>query len=272
MGSLAMWSGVAGAAKGWQENVEHQRTEEKSQLDHDRQMAIERFRADRATELETQRQEGATERTTIGAETDIETTGMVVGGRAEQGELDRELRVDLQEREQEWRSGEAELERQLKRDITSLTQRHSRSDPRFNSLVDRYQSKTLKEGETPEGMPPGYIVERDTPAVFDQETGTWWLQDNGKLIQPGDTGERITTNEQGQEVIAVPNSQHVTALMDNPDQAPAFIQRFGYLPQSYLQARRMYDLEQYTSGGGSSSTSTTTPSFLQQGREASEGE
>lgn len=227
MGKLAMWGAVAGAGKGLHEvSTERQKAEIRageSKIDHERNMAIERFRATKAEELESQRQEGATDRTNIGAETDITTTEMQVGGAQTRTETTTDAAADRQNDQQAFQMEESSLDRASAERIASL--RASASSASIRAALERFEPKVLTVQEAAQY---GMTNDVDTPAVYDKQEGRWYVQEGNRYILPGTPAESIRRAPTEAE----------NHLFSNPGNANSFLSTYSYLPMGFLNVLR----------------------------------
>lgn len=238
MGKLALWGAVSGGAEAAGEHIKEKETREAeaaaADIDHKREMALERLRQRSATERTGMQQTGATERTgmQIDAQRDISAS-------EQQAAMDRvraegDIRRDLQAEEQAFRAEQGLLDRESRERITRITS--GTSSAAAKAARERFQSKVLTVAEANEAFPQ-LMVEKDTPAIYDEFAATWYLQQGDKYIPAG--------RESGQ--IARAPQRAVEHLFKNPQLASEFVKPrdqggYGYLPLGFMQVLRAHDL------------------------------
>lgn len=254
MGDLAKWGAVAGASQGWQDNLAADAEAAMSQIDADRATALERLKQTGAMDRQTASDEAAQTRTETTARSNQYIAEINVEGRGDVRDDQDDATMERQRAEQEWRSAEAELNREHEERVAQITRSNSRSDPAFNALVNRFEKSTLTAGDTLPGT--NIPVEVDTPVTYDAQSGRWYQHEGNRLILPGDAGERMATNPvTGEESVRQPNAAAIEALYGDPSKEDAFLEYFGFLPGGFLEAKRLYGLQQYV-GGASTQTPT----------------
>lgn len=243
MGSLAMWSGLAGAGKGLAEysmkRIEDESYEKRSKIDEARDKRLSDYKSKLSREEETHR---------LGGQISLE---MLEQGRADmrQAEQDAQAmsRVELQTQTQKDVAGinqagqtaRLQEEREARRtnewfDTTPGKTGRGANDPRFKAIVDKYQPKTLTVSEANKLQPdnPLFNIEKDTPAIWDGDT--WYLQKGNKYILPD-----APPKEPPQESKAKAEQD---ALREPLKYGDMFLAAYNYLPMGYFKARRNAEL------------------------------
>ena len=234
MGALAKWGAIAGAAKGYAEGKQQEwdaeSEAESARIDDQRKQAFERLQQEGRMELERLKQEGATGR-----------TEMTVTGQQDVQEMRGEQAAD----ERIWKSEENEMDRANAREIAQIRADATRSgsgasNPIIKANLDRYQARTLTREEANQyGIA---LTSTEEPAIFDNMTGTWYLQEGDKLFFAQDAERTVKARA---------NQNHLEALYANPQRATEFYDKFGYLPRGYLQALMASDMRISLSGAQS---------------------
>lgn len=235
MGALAKWGAIAGAAGGYAKGKEAEWAAEaetqKSDDEWRRKQAFERLQQKNRMELEATKQAGATERTGIGAETSVEVAQIGAGSRQEV----TGMQIEDRQSERLWRSGENALDRENAKEIAAMREANKTGGATSKMLekqLGRFQARTLTQEEANQyGIA---LSKSEEPAVFDEMSGTWYVQQNDKLFLAGDTERKPK---------ARPNNKHIEALYNDPYMSEMFYDKFGYLPKGYLQALMTFDLK-----------------------------
>lgn len=234
MGKLALWGAVSGGAEAAGEHIKEKETREAeaaaADIDHKREMALERLRQRSATERTGMQQTGATERTGMQIDAQRDIAGLEQEGAMSRVEREGEIRSDLQSSEQAWMAEENQLDRESRERIARYTSGVSSAAAR--AARERFKPKILTVTEANEQY-PGLSMEKDTPAIYDEMAGTWYIQQGDKYVLPDTKPAQIARAPQA----AV---QH---LFENPQLATEFIKPrdqggYGYLPLGFMQALR----------------------------------
>lgn len=236
MGSLAMWSGLAGAGKGLAEysmkRIEDESYEKRSKIDEARDKRLSDYKSKLSREEETHK---------LGGQISLE---MLEQGRADMRAEGQDKRA--MERVEATAAGQYAVEEERQRGATQRTQmdidagrwdktpRGGAQDPRFKAIVDRYEPKTLTVSEASKLEPnnPLFNIEKDTPAIWDGDT--WYLQKGNKYILPD-----APPKEPPQD-FKVKAEQD--ALREPLKYGDMFLAAYNYLPIGYFKARRNAEL------------------------------
>lgn len=243
MGKLALWGAVAGGAEEVKENIKEQQAAaaeaEKASIDHAREMAMERLRQRGQKDVVGMQQEGATQRTGMQIEGQRDVQELAGSQAMERVEAEGGIRTELQDDEQAFQAEQAQLDRESSERIARYTS--GVSSAAAKAARERFKPKVLTVTEANEQFPQ-LQVEQDTPAIYDEFSATWYLQQGDRYIPAG--------RESGQ--VARAPQKAIEHLFKNPQLATEFVKPrdqggYGYLPLGFMQVLRQYDMQGATS-------------------------
>lgn len=245
---LAAWGALAGAAKGAEKGIDVSVERENARIDEQRQIRLAKLQDRLATERDkaNRKFQGEQNRLDRQARMDIveaqeegatERTGMTVEGAMDRQVLSDANRAALQAQGQAFDSAERELDRGLQRELATLSNQAKLSQ----SMRERFKRDKLKTTTEVNGVP----METEVPAIFDQSTARWYVQEGNRFI---------SANPSEDNPVRMPKDYGgaLKALYENPDKAPEFLEFYGWIPAD------MFAGQGYTESSSSASTSETT--------------
>jgi hypothetical protein len=294
--SLKLWGAIGGAGAGAQNYLEERQRQEGKQeladIDHQRQLAIERMRqthAEKLVELEAKARKGIITHeagtqvgTVIPATTDAET--QLIQERAladqetarvtaeERGAQERKTlalgeasRAGREADERVWKSMENEKDRALTEATETLKMLSSAGGSELmRDQRKRFKSQKLTKAIVAKnGFPIGA---EDQPAIFDEMGTGWFIQTPNGLIRPGDINKSIE-----ERAIDIPPGQYeppsddaLRGLYQEPEMVDEFYRSYGFIPVRWQQAmisKGIVDgaamLSQYAAGNTTTSLEVT---------------
>lgn len=258
MGSLALWRGLEGAGKGmdqvYEQRLQDESHEKRSGIDEARAQRLEKLRQANRIEIQEMGDTAAMERLEKSGEQAVEQIGVrgdeaveLEGVRqegamtlAEQNAFNAEQRQII---EQNWRSIENELDRQVTREGNAARAGASTTDnPLAKAYIGRFEKTSMTEQEMNEyGIP---MSQRDLPLTYDNMSGKHYAQDGDKLYWANAERPDFTAAD-----YRPPNEHAVNALAQNPTLEEAgFVKQFGYLPSWFLFAKMQEGIRLSTGG------------------------
>lgn len=234
MAKFGKYGALAGAGQGIMEiarNVQdEQRAERMAAIDEAREKRLLDYKAE--IDARAREQSGNIEEGLIGTRGD-ETrataehgAGLERGLIGVRGDVQTGLQEDAQEHqiserreEQDWRSSEARLDRESRERIAA----QSSASAAAIEARERFERTTFTQTSTnAQGLP----VEAEVPAIYDKQTRQYFVQEGTRYVPPGGGEIRLPEDETGA----------VNFLLENPQYAINFIEKYGYLPSQYIQS------------------------------------
>jgi len=238
MGSLAMWSGLAGAGKGLAEysmkRIEDESYEKRSGIDEAREMRIAEFKAQADRENAELQHQYDTSQTMLKAGLDVTGQEAKDASALERTQVSAAAQTQAAAINQAGQSSRFAGEREARRkgEWFDDSARGGASDPRYKAMVDKYKPKTLTVSEASELNPtnPLFNIEKDSPAVYDGTT--WYLQVGNKYILPDEEPR-----------YPVERAQAEKDLLERPmELGDEFLATWHYLPIEYFKRRTAQEL------------------------------
>lgn len=245
---LAAWAAVAGGAKGAEKGIDVAVERENARIDEQRQMRLAKLKDRMATRRQESAQEfqAAEGEKNRAAQRDVaqlqqegatERTAMTVEGAMDRTVLTGAQQAAIQAQGQAFQSAENELDRDLKRELATLSQKAKTS----KALRERFKRDKLKTTTEVNGVP----METEVPAIFDQDSARWYVQEGNRFI---------AANPSEDAPVRMPKDYGgaLKRLYENPDKLPQFLEKYGWAPADIFTGQG------YTESSSSASSSETT--------------
>jgi hypothetical protein len=212
---------------------------EMADIDRQRQEALQRLKQKHETAIQETKGDQSLEQIGATGEAQIEVVKARDKGAMERQE-DAQAHADVQfddkmlfDREQK------ALDRASKEKIAEIgaTARSKGStDPKVKAMMERFVPKILTVAEAQEN---GLTADKDQPAIYDEMTAAWYIQEGNKYVLPDTDAKQI----------ARAPASAVDFLFDNPQYMTEFIKPkseggYGYLPLGIMSVLKAHDMAQ----------------------------
>lgn len=257
MGKLAAWGALAGLGKGMIANAEYQRKVDFAALEEAREMRLREYEQGELDRRETRRETFETGRDTIRSKHDVlmEATRRAnnraderMRQRYESASRDDTQAFTAAENKKKRESDEAQTRMQV--DAKKKTGDAGPHGPKFEKAD--FTVKTFDKSGIPK-------LESIRPGVFDKNSGARYAQDGDKLFLVDKDSALVTTlydqrkeaEAQGKTIMvsqgprqprkevpirAEAGPRSIQNLIKHPEDAPAFLNTWGYLPVGWYRA------------------------------------
>lgn len=264
MGSLAMWSGLAGAGKGLAEysmkRIEDESYAKRSKIDEAREQRLADYQS-KIRKEESTLEFGQDMSRTIYEQNRADTRAAEQDTKAmERVELQSQTQKDVEDIRQTGQTTRQSAEHEMRRTgeyfdpyktagVTNVWEARK-------MLNDRFESEVLSPEKATDII--GITTKEQVTTTYDKWSGEWFVQVGDKTT----LGIPLTQEELKQrypEGLPKPSPKKVELLLANPDKYQEWVQKYYYLPTNFLQARKAKAHRDLTDDFSRSRTSSTEP-------------